>query len=236
MARIIFAIVTVALLSGNPSWAGMPEGAVYEDGGNSEYALILCHGVGQSPTAQVVGPLRLAVHEELGWHTLSLAMPRERNWREFGRVFPQAYARIAEAIEFLRREKGVREIYLLGHSMGGRMSSAFLAHHPDQPVRGLIVAGVRHDGGPLMNAREHLERVSQPVLDIWGEDGGLDGRFARERSDLVSRTYVQVPVAGANHAFERHEETLSRQVIAWLRAQGVQHVADPVLSGDPGQM
>jgi len=209
--------ILVCVLFVTPSWAEKPAGSVYLDGGNSEYALILSHGVGQSPTALVVEPLRHAVHDSLGWHTLSLSMPRQEDWSQFGRVFPQAYDRIAWAIDFLRRERGVRNVYLMGHSMGSRMSSAYLADNPNLPVRGLIVAGIRHDGGVPMNGRLNLERVSLPVLDIWGADGGVDGRYAAERRDLVSASYTQVPVAGANHSFEGYEDVFTGRVVEWLR-------------------
>lgn len=216
-ANLLLSILVCVLFNVNTLFAEVPAGAVYQDGGNSEYALILSHGVGQGPTALVVEPLRHAVHETLGWHTLSLSMPRQDDWSQFGRVFPQAYDRIAEAIDFLMRERGVRYVYLMGHSMGSRMSSAFLADNPDAPVRGLIVAGIRHDGGMPMNGRLNLERVALPVLDIWGDDGGVDGRYAAERRDLVSETYTQVPIPEANHSFERHETVFAERVIDWLR-------------------
>jgi pimeloyl-ACP methyl ester carboxylesterase len=216
-ARILAPIMISILLYSSTALAGMPEGAVYLDGGQSEYGLILSHGVGQNPTALVVDPLRRAVHEQLGWHTLSLSMPREEDWSQFGRVFPQAYERLARAAEFLMRERGVRHVYMMGHSMGSRMSSAFLADNPDAPVRGLIVAGIRHDGGVPMNGRVNLERVALPVLDIWGEGSKVDSRYAAERRDLVSATYTQVAIPEANHSFERREGMFTARVIEWLR-------------------
>jgi pimeloyl-ACP methyl ester carboxylesterase len=68
-----------------------------------------------------------------------------------------------------------------------------------------------------MNGRENLERITLPVLDIWGEDGGIDGRFAAERRDLVSATYTQSAIRGANHSFESYEDVFTGRVIEWLR-------------------
>ena len=224
-ANILLTIMFCMLFGAGGALAEMPAGSVYLDGGGSEYALILSHGVGQSPTALVVEPLRHAVHRTLGWHTLSLSMPREENWSQFGRVFPLAFERIAQAIDFLKRERGVRHIYLMGHSMGSRMSSAYLADHPGAPVRGLIVAGIRHDGGVPMNGRLNLQHVELPVLDIWGEDDGRDSMFAAERRDLVSPLYTQVSVAGANHSFERREAEFSARVVEWLRRMNPEQMA-----------
>ncbi len=228
IVTILRSLMILILVTGGVARADMPAGSVYLDGGASQYALILAHGVGQSPTALVVDPLRHAVHAQLGWHTLSLSMPREENWSQFGRVFPLAFERIAQAIDFLRRERGVRHIYLMGHSMGSRMSSAFLAGNPGQAVAGLIVAGIRHDGGSPMNGRENLARVTLPILDIWGEEDDRDRNYAAERRDLVSPTYSQIAVPGANHSFESREDVFSAQVIEWLRRMSSEHMADLV--------
>jgi pimeloyl-ACP methyl ester carboxylesterase len=224
-ANILLTIMIWMLFGSGVALAEMPAGSAYLDGGDSEYALILSHGVGQSPTALVVEPLRHAVHQTLGWHTLSLSMPREENWSQFGRVFPQAFERISQAIDFLKREKGVRHVYLMGHSMGSRMSSAYLADNPDASVRGLIVAGIRHDGGIPMNGRANLQHVDLPVLDIWGEEDGRDSMYAAERRDLVSPRYTQVSVTGANHSFEPREDEFSARVVEWLRRMSPEQMA-----------
>lgn len=224
-ANIPLTIMIWMLFGSGVALAEMPAGSVFLDGGDSEYALILSHGVGQNPTALVVEPLRHAVHRSMGWHTLSLSMPREENWSQFGRVFPQAFERISQAIDFLTREKGVRHVYLMGHSMGSRMSSAYLADNPDASVRGLIVAGIRHDGGIPMNGRANLLHIELPVLDIWGEEDGRDSMYAAERRDLVSPRYTQVPIADANHSFESREDEFSARVVEWLRRMNPEQMA-----------
>ncbi|HHS99840.1 MAG TPA: alpha/beta hydrolase, partial [Thiomicrospira sp.] len=98
----------------------------YLNGGQSKTAVILCHGKGKYPTWKVVDPLRKEIHSELGFHTLALQMPKgDIHWEEYADFFPQAHAKIAKAIEFLKTEKGVETVYLMGHSMGSRMASSF---------------------------------------------------------------------------------------------------------------
>lgn len=54
--------------------AQAPNGA-YIDGRPSRPGVIQAHGQGLTPTSQVVDPLRKAIHEALGMHTLPLQMP-----------------------------------------------------------------------------------------------------------------------------------------------------------------
>jgi hypothetical protein len=87
--------------------AQMPKGE-YLDGKASKIAVILAHGQGLDPDANVVGPLRRAIHKELGYHTLSLSMPTLPGaktldvFEEYESTFPDAYGRIQAAIDFLR--------------------------------------------------------------------------------------------------------------------------------------
>ena len=147
MLKLSVLVAIAALLIASHAAAQMPKGE-YLDGKNSKVAVILAHGQGLDPDGNVVGPLRRAINSELGFHTLSLNMPNLPGSRstelfeEYATTFPDAYARIQAAIDFFRNEKGVDRIYLMGYSMGGRMTAAFLANNPDAPVVGFIGVGL----------------------------------------------------------------------------------------------
>jgi pimeloyl-ACP methyl ester carboxylesterase len=198
-----------------------PPGSAYLDGGDSKYALILCHGRGKHATWKVVNPLRKGVYKKLGWHTLSLQMPAEdKNWKKYAYDFPEAFRTIKKGISFLKNEKGVEKIYLMGHSMGSRMASAFVAENPDQPIEGLIVAGIRNNGGYPLDGRRNLRKVNVPALDIWGDGGDdKDSKHARKRKELVSDTYHQLAISGANHKFDGYEDEIVSEVVNWLKAR-----------------
>lgn len=107
-----------------------PQDSAYLEGVQNGKGVILCHGKGKYPTWSVVDPLRKGIHEKLGYHTLSIQMPNEdKNWKEYADDFPDAFFRIEEAVSFLK-DKGVSDIYLMGHSMGSRMVSAFIQRKP----------------------------------------------------------------------------------------------------------
>lgn len=205
------------------SAAQMPQGE-YLDGKDKRVAVILAHGQGLDPDANVVGPLRRAIHQELGFHTLSLSMPTLPGaktadlFEEYEATFPDAYGRIQAAIDFLRKEKGVERIYLMGHSMGGRMTSAFLANHPEAPVAGFIGVGLLAGGKEPLNTNLNLRKVKVPVIDVYAEND-RDAKAAEFRKSMVSGRFVQVPVPGARHDYRGYEKFVADAVNGWLRKQ-----------------
>ncbi len=203
-----------------PIAAEVPSGSKYIAGVDSDVAVILAHGRGKHPAWKVVNPLRKGISRQLGYHTLSLQMPnKNKKWKEYAIDFPEAYQTIKKGIQFLRNEKGVSKIFLMGHSMGSRMISAFMYTHPHEPISGLIVAGCRNNGGFPLSCDENLTGVAVPVLDIWGEKDEEDARAARKRMSMISSKYAQVSVPGANHKFEGFNNELVSIVVAWLSGQ-----------------
>jgi predicted alpha/beta-hydrolase family hydrolase len=219
MKKIFIAFIIFWLFISSSAFAHKPEGSVYLDGRDSTYGLILAHGKGKYPTWLVVEPVRKGIHEELGYHTISLQMPAGYSgWKKYADGFPKAYSTLKAAIEFLKN-KGVTHIYLFGHSMGARMASAFVAENLNSDLAGLIVAGCRNNGGYPLACDQSLEMVDLPVLDIWGGSNGKDSRAASERAEMVSDTYTQVNISGANHKFVGYEDEVVDAVANWLKNQ-----------------
>jgi len=193
----------------------------YLPGKTSTTAVILAHGRGKYPTWFVVEPLRIGINEQLGYHTLSIQMPTDDvSWDDYDNLFPDAYKRIQAAIRFLRDTKKVKKIYLVGHSMGTRMVTGFLASHPDSGIAGFIGVGIRNGGGVPLDSNKNLRSVRIPVLDVYGDGGyGKDKIHAAVRLDMVSPHYKQVLIPGANHKFTRHEKELVDVVVRWLQKE-----------------
>lgn len=200
--------------------AGAPPGAKYVAGIDSDVAVILAHGRGKHPAWKVVDPLRKGINRKLGFHTLSLQMPNEnKNWKDYADDFPKAHDTIKKGIRFLREEKAVSKIFLVGHSMGSRMASAFVSTNSQQPIDGLVIAGCRNNGGAPLSCDKNLAGVDIPVLDIWGAEDDKDARAAKQRLSMVSSKYTQVSIAGADHRFEGFNKELVSAVVAWLSKQ-----------------
>jgi len=222
-AIIRIAAVVIFLITATAYAADMPAGK-YLDGRDAKVGVILAHGQGADPDSLVVGSLRKAINSELGFHTLSLQMPivsgrkTMEQAHQYAATFPDAYERIQKAIDFLKKEKGVTRVYLMGYSMGGRMTCAFIANHPDSGVAGFIAVGLLGGGEEPLNANATIRRVKIPVLDIYA-DSGRDAKAADFRSRFVSPRYKQVPIPGARHEYEGHESEVNAAAVAWLKEQ-----------------
>lgn len=193
----------------------------YLDGKDSSVGVVLCHGRGKHPTWRVVDPLRKGIHEQMDYHTLSIQMPTSNgSWKDYDLLFPEAYRRIQSAIRYLKQEKKVQKVYLMGHSMGSRMAAAFLAEHPDAGVDGFIGVGMRSNGDPPLDAETSLRRISLPVLDVYGDGGdGEDAVHAASRKNMISVRYQQAFIPGAGHKFKGYENDLVDAVVRWLKLQ-----------------
>ncbi len=222
MKAVIRWSIVVLFFVGSMAYAEMPRGAYLE--GSSKVGVILAHGQGLDPDSNVVGPLRKAINKELGFYTLSLQMPvllgrkSADKFLEYVHTFPDAYDSIQAGIDFLKKEKGVEHIYLMGYSMGGRMTTGFLAEHPDSGIVGYIGVGLLAGGSEPLNSNLNLKKIKLPVIDIHA-DSGPDAKSAEFRKPFVSNRYKQVVLAGATHDYSGYEDQITRAVIDWLRLQ-----------------
>jgi pimeloyl-ACP methyl ester carboxylesterase len=232
---LLLALAFACAMLAGAARADPPDGA-YLDGGTSKVGVILLHGrFGGAGDAKslVVNPLRIAIHERLGFHTLSLNYPQSGRSRrgadELGN-FEAAWQRIDAAIAFLTREKGVTQVYLMGHSLGTRITISYLAGKSVPELRGYIGVGIYGGGQCEEGAISPLEsrcnlktilkgRPDLPVIDVVAMADEKDVHFADGRSPLVSATYRQVRLEGADHKFFRREDDMVGVVVDWLKLQ-----------------
>jgi predicted alpha/beta-hydrolase family hydrolase len=218
--RVLFILAAVLTLN---AAAQIPQGE-YLEAKDSKVGVILAHGQGLDADSHVVSPLRKAINKELGYHTLSLQMPTLAGKRspelfqEYESTFPDAYKRIQTGIDFLRKDKGVERIYLMGYSMGGRMTTAYLANNPQAGVDGYIGVGLLGGAEAPLNSNINLRKVKIPVIDIYAENDS-DAKFAANRKNFVSERFVQVPIAGAKHSYQGYEGQVVEAVTSWLKKQ-----------------
>jgi dienelactone hydrolase len=142
-----------------------------------------------------------------------------KDFRAYAPAFPDAYKTIQTAIDYLTKEKGVKRIYLMGYSMGARMTSAFLAEQPHHAVVGFIGVGMLEGGGEPLDANQNIRRVRLPVIDVYADSTPLDLRSAENRQSLVSDSYKQICIEGATHSFQGYDSQVAQVIIAWLKEQ-----------------
>lgn len=220
MIRTSLLYVTILLLLVSNGYA-QPSGSELLQGKDTATAVVLVHGIGGGPDSKVVGPLRKAINDDLGFYTLSLQMPvlPGKDFRAYAPVFPDAYKMIQAAIDYLTKDKGVKRIYVLGYSMGARMTSAFLAEKPHPAVVGFIGVGVLEGGGEPLDANLNLRRVRIPILDVYADKTPLDLKSAENRKSLVADTYRQIRIEGADHSFKGYDSEVAKVIISWLKEQ-----------------
>jgi len=216
----MFWVFLALVIVSNAAAADMPKGE-YLEGKNSKVGVILAHGQGLNPDSNVVGPLRKTINKDLGFHTLSLQMPvlpgpkTLDKFLEYEPTFPEAYKVIQAGIDFLK-QKGVERIYLMGYSMGGRMTTGFLVRNPDSGVIGYIGVGLLGGGPEPLNTNLNLKKIKLPVIDI-SADSGPDAKSAEFRKQLVSDRYTQVTIPGAKHDYLGYNDQVDAAVIGWLK-------------------
>ena len=218
MKRQVLVLITSLLVDLAPAVAQMPPGEFIEAKGATA-AVILAHGRGQGPDGQVVGPLRRAIAEGAGIHTLSLHMPvlATQDYLAYAATYPEAYNTLQSAMEFLSKEKGVKRIYVMGYSMGARMTTAFLADQPAPEVVGYIGIGVLEGGGELLDANLNIKKLTVPVIDLYADATPLDLSSAENRKALVGDRHKQVRIRGASHNFRGYDGALAEATVAWLK-------------------
>jgi hypothetical protein len=216
--RLLFTATFFLLVS---NVYAQPSGSELLEGKETITAIILAHGRGEGPDGKVVGPLRRVINKELGFYTLSLQMPvlSVKDFRAYAPTFPDAYKTIQAAIDYLTKEKGVKRIYLMGYSMGARMTSAFLVEKPHPIVVGFIGVGLLKGGGEPLDANQNVRRIRLPVIDLYADSTPLDLKSAEERRSIVSDRYKQIRINGASHSFQGNDSRLAQEIIAWLKEQ-----------------
>ena len=194
----------------------IPEKALYLEG-NSDIGIILAHGKGMDPDFKVVKPLRIALNQDMGFHTLSLQMPNQYEaYEDYEKEQPKVDVMIDQAISYLH-SKGVKKIYLMGHSLGAGMTSSYLVSHTDAPIEGLIVVGCRGNKSKLISCTDNMPKIKIKVFDIWGKGNSEDESFAAIRSPLVGENYRQHGFEGAGHVLDESIDFFIEEVEGWLK-------------------
>lgn len=193
----------------------IPEKALYLEGKN-DIGMILAHGKGMHPDFKVVKPLRMALNQDMGFHTLSLQMPNQYEaYEDYEKEQPKVDAMIDQAISFLH-SKGVKKIYLMGHSLGAGMTSSYLVSHPDAPIAGYIAVGCRGNKSKLISCTDNMPKIKIKTFDAWGKSNSEDESFAAIRSPLIGENYRQYGFVGAGHVLDESIDFFIEEIEGWL--------------------
>jgi pimeloyl-ACP methyl ester carboxylesterase len=189
--------------------------------------VILIHGTGVHPAwPEVIEPLRTSLPDH-GWATLSLQMPILRNgapMKDYLDVMPEAPARIQAGVDFLKA-RGIRNIVLIGHSLGDAQANVYLTNHPDPAVHAYIAIGMSNEFPKHYNNAAALARISVPMLNLYGsQDDKAVLSFVKlhgAKASKSNKNYSQLQVEGADHFFTNMQTTLIKVVDNWLKKNAI---------------
>lgn len=165
--------------------------------------MTIAHGAGAGMNHSFMVSLAQALSEE-GIATLRFNFPFTENKKGRPDTPAVAHQTIESAILKAQKLFPKLPLFVAGKSFGGRMTSQYLATHPDAAIKGVIFYGfpLHAPGKPSIERAEHLKDVKTPMLFLQGSKD----EFATWK--LIEKVTSQFPLAelikidGANHGFK----------------------------------
>jgi len=190
----------------------------------SVLAAVLIHGRGVHPAWGFIDRLRGDL-AEAGVHTLSLQMPilnSDSPFGSYGSTLPEAFERVEAGIRYLRQQKGVKRVVLIGHSSGAVTALGHAVRYPRSGVVGVVAIGAATypNTMDLLQPVQHLRQIRIPVLDVTGgndvQEVMAHNKVREEAARAGKADYTAIQIAGADHFYTDHYESLRAKIIGWL--------------------
>lgn len=193
----------VTLRSGEkPGFLGIYTPAVRARG-----AIILVHDMGMHPDFGAIGELRSLLADR-GYATLSIQMPvlaADAFADAYPELFEDAGDRLDAALSWLRAKEKAR-IAVVSHSMGARMTLAWIQRRPGAQIGAWVALSI--STGEI----DDLPRIRFPVFDVYAEkDFPQVLARARDRAAVLRGIpgSGQAMLYGADHYFAGREKQLA---------------------------
>jgi alpha/beta superfamily hydrolase len=217
-----------SIMTGDAEWLSADNHkflSIYTENNTEKSAggAIIMHGIGIHPNWDtIVLPLRSEL-PEAGWHTLSIQMPILKNEAEFEDyipLFPEVAPRINAAVAFLK-EKGVKNIVLIGHSLGATMGAHYMANKVDDAIVAFVAIGPSAGSKADVDYLNSLKMIRHPLLEIYGSGDlpaviNTEAEKARVAKVAGLKNYKQVKVDGADHFFLGKNNELITPIKQWM--------------------
>jgi pimeloyl-ACP methyl ester carboxylesterase len=193
---------------------------VYTKAEKARMGLVVVHGGGIHPDWGMVGTLRQRLPDH-GYATLSIQMPvlaADVKPEAYAAHFPEAVERLQRAVAYLKG-KGHKRIALVSHSMGSRMSHAYMTRNPVE-VSAWAALGMPAPFGKPDGAIVY-DGIKVPALDLYGVNDlaqVLVGGAQRKASLKGNALSKQVVIPDTDHFFTNHEDAMVQAVKDFLDA------------------
>ncbi|NIN34117.1 MAG: DUF3530 family protein, partial [Gammaproteobacteria bacterium] len=167
----------------------------------------------------LISPLRETL-THFGWSTFSVQLPvlsPRIGHSEYGSTFPEGNKRIRSAVLYLQ-DRGYSDIAIIGYGFGASIALDYLVKNKSA-IKALV--GISMEDLPYLkpkyNLIEEIEKVTVPVLDIYGSrdtSGVIKSADDRRLSGgkLGVGNYTQRIVFDADHYFMSRETYLAQEL------------------------
>ena len=179
----------------------------------STCVITLAHGAGAGMNHAFMTTLAKSL-AELNIATLRFNFPFVENKKGRPDIPAVAHQTIEAAIHQAHELFPSLPLFVSGKSFGGRMSSQYLATHPNAIVRGIIFYGfpLHPPRKPGIERADHLKDVKAPMLFLQGTRDELATWDLIETVCTSLRRATLIKIEGADHAFKAGK----RDIIALL--------------------
>jgi uncharacterized protein len=163
----------------------------------------LAHGAGTGMDHSFMETLAEALSKE-GIATLRFNFPFMENKKGRPDSPAVAHLTIEAAIRKAHELNPKLPLFVSGKSFGGRMSSQYLAAHPDSSVKGIVFYGfpLHPSGKPSTERADHLKELKIPMLFLQGSKDTLATWELIEKVSKSLRKATLVKLEGADHSFK----------------------------------
>ena len=189
---------------------------------NAKYIISLAHGAGAGMNHSFMVALAKALAAS-GVASLRFNFPFIEQKKRRPDLPAVAHKTVEAAINDIKKSYPKLPLYLSGKSFGGRMSSQFLAAHPDVAVKGLIFFGfpLHPAGKPSTDRAEHLKEIKVPMLFLQGTKDELATLELIEQVSSSLKRATLIKLEGADHAFKAGKQdlipVLANHATEWMK-------------------
>ena len=208
--------ITPGIVVGDPVYLEQPNGhkflCLYTEAADAKMGVVVAHGLGIHPDWGMIGTLRRDLPDH-GYTTLSIQMPIlavDAKAEAYPPTFPEAVERLKLAVAYLKA-KGYKRIAIVSHSMGMRMSYAYMKSNPPDvsawAALGMPDPAISYAG------------IKVPVLDLDGANDlpqVLAGAAKRKASLQGKPGSKQILIPNSDHFYTDHEDAMVKAVTEFL--------------------
>lgn len=176
---------------------------------NAKNIITFAHGAGAGMTHAFMVNIAKAL-TELKVGSLRFNFPFTEQKSKRPDLPAVAHKTVEAAVAEAKKSYPNLPLYLSGKSFGGRMSSQFLAAHPDPDIKGIIFFGfpLHPIGKPSTERADHLEKIKVPMLFLQGTRDELASLELIEKVTSSLKNATLIKLEGADHAFKAGKQDL----------------------------